>query len=78
MKKMLICCFLACCLLASCEPESQKIVESQDGTTISVRSFELNGHKYYEFIRRGAGMYDNYTGFVHDPECLKQDMALKE
>ena len=62
------------CILAGCEPETQKLTESQDGTMIYNRSFEMNGHVYIEFCRANSGPYDNYTGFVHDPECEKKDI----
>ena len=57
-------------LLFGCEPESQKTIYSSDGTTIYVRKFEFEGHQYIEFYRSGGAIsYDNYTGFVHDPDC---------
>ena len=40
-----------------------------DGTTMYVRHFVYNGHKYIEFFRLQQGLYDNNTGYVHDPDC---------
>lgn len=74
MKKIIFPLVIAVCALVGCKPETQKVVKSQDGTTISARSFEMNGHVYIEFRRAGSGLYDNYTGFVHDPECEKRDI----
>ncbi len=68
MKKFILAIF-AVLLLAACEPESQKATHSDDGTTIYSRKFEFEGHQYIEFYRLGSFRYDNYTGFVHDPNC---------
>ena len=68
MKKFILAIF-AVLLLAACEPESQKATYSDDGTKIYARKFEFEGHQYIEFYRPGGFSYDNYTGFVHDPNC---------
>lgn len=69
MKKLIAMIFTAI-LLLGCEPESQKAVYSDDGTTIYARKFTFEEHQYIEFYRPARGAtYDNYTGFVHDPNC---------
>ena len=69
MKKLVIAIFTAL-LLCGCEPESQKAVYSDDGTKIYARKFTFEEHQYIEFFRPAPGAsYDNYTGFVHDPNC---------
>lgn len=69
MKKFILAIFAAL-LVAGCEPETQKPTYSDDGTTIYARKFEFEGHQYIEFYRPNKGLsYDNYTGFVHDPNC---------
>lgn len=67
MKKFILAIF-AVLLLAACEPETQKGVYSDDGTKIYARKFTFEEHQYIEFYRHAPG-YDNYTGFVHDPDC---------
>ncbi len=67
MKKVILV-ICAALLLCGCEPDSQKVVNSSDGTKIYARKFEFEGHSYIEFYRPAIG-YDNYTGFVHDPNC---------
>lgn len=66
MKKLVIAIFTAL-LLCGCAPETQKVY-SDDGTTICVKKFTFEEHQYIEFFRVG-GIYDNNTGFVHDPNC---------
>ena len=69
MKRFILAIF-AMFLLAGCEPETQKPTYSDDGTTIYARKFEFEGHQYIEFRRPSKALpYDNYTGFVHDPNC---------
>lgn len=68
MKKLIAMIFTAI-LLLGCEPETQKTVYSDDGTKIYVRKFTFEEHQYIEFYRPSSGAYDNYTGFVHDPNC---------
>jgi hypothetical protein len=68
MKKVILA-ICAALLLCGCEPDSQKVNLSQDGTKIYARKFEFEGHSYIEFYRPSAISYDNYTGFVHDPNC---------
>ena len=46
-----------------------KKIRYKDGTTMYVRHFIYNGHKYIEFFRLQQGMDDNNTGYVHDPDC---------
>ena len=67
MKKLIVAIFAAL-LLCSCEPTSQKQVYSDDGAKIYVRKFTFEEHQYIEFYRSMPG-YDNYTGYVHDPNC---------
>ena len=67
MKKLIAMIFTAI-LLCGCEPESQKAVYSDDGTKIYVRKFTFEEHQYIEFYRP-TEVYDNCTGFVHDPNC---------
>ena len=54
--------------ISSCEPSTQQAKKYKDGTTIYARRFVYDGHTYIEFCRL-APSYDNYTGFVHDPDC---------
>ena len=69
MKKLITMIFTAV-LLLGCEPETQKAVYGDDGTTIYARKFTFEEHQYIEFYRPSRGTsYDNYTGFVHDPNC---------
>jgi len=76
MKKLLILIFAVVAMLAltGCEPDTQKRVIFEDGTKVYTRRFKYDGHVYIEFARVGSGAYDNYTGFDHDPECLKKDI----
>ena len=67
MKKLIAMIFTAI-LMFGCEPETQKGVYCDDGTTIYARKFTFEEHQYIEFYRHAPG-YDNYTGFVHDPDC---------
>jgi len=67
MKKFAIVLFFLL-LFSGCEPKTQKAVHSDDGTKIYARKFTFEGHQYIEFYRPSPG-YDNYTGFVHDPNC---------
>jgi hypothetical protein len=67
MKKFIAVIFTAI-LMFGCEPETQKAVYSDDGTMIYARKFTFEEHQYIEFYRNAPG-YDNYTGFVHDPNC---------
>lgn len=69
MKKLIALIFTAV-LLLGCEPGmQQKAVYGDDGTTIYARKFTFEEHQYIEFYRPCSGAYDNYTGFVHDPNC---------
>ena len=68
MKKLIIG-VLGLALLCGCEPETQKTIQVNDGTKLYSRKFEFEGHQYIEFYRPGGFSYDNYTGFVHDPNC---------
>ena len=67
MKKFIILIF-ALVLLGGCRPETQEQVKCDDNTTIRARKFVYDGHQYIEFYRYHIGN-DNYTGFVHDPNC---------
>ena len=67
MKKIIIGA-IATLLLCSCEPETQIRIHTADGAPLYVRKFEYDGHKYIEFSRM-LDAYDNYTGYVHDPDC---------
>ena len=71
MKKLVITVIAALCLLSGCygDPSSQKRTNTDDGAVIYARKFELDGHRYIEFYRPYTMSYDNYTGFVHDPDC---------
>lgn len=66
MKKIIA--IFAVLLLCGCEPESQTRIQTEDGTTLYVREFVYKGHRYIEFGRMKEA-YDNYTGYVHDPDC---------
>ena len=69
MKKFILA-ILTVLLFAGCEPETQKPTYCDDGTKIYARKFEFDGHQYIEFYRPNMSLsYDNYTGFVHDPDC---------
>lgn len=52
----------------SCESETWKKIHTTDGATLYVHRFEYDGHKYIEFTRF-LEVYDNHTGYVHDPDC---------
>lgn len=67
MKKLLIG-IIVIIALCSCEPETQTKIYTADGASLYVRKFEYDGHKYIEFSRTFE-VYDNYTGYVHDPDC---------
>lgn len=43
-------------------------IQHADGTEMYARHFMYNGHKYIEFFR-DMPSYDNFTGYVHDPDC---------
>lgn len=49
------------------KPKGTKEVKFTDGTTMFVRRFTYEGHNYIEFFRNMP--YDNYTGYLHDPDC---------
>lgn len=68
MKKLIIV-IIALIALCSCEPASQTRIRTEDGASLYVRKFEYDGHRYIEFARIGLEAYDNYTGYVHDPDC---------
>lgn len=67
MKKLLIG-IIVIIAMCSCEPETQTKIYTADGASLYVRKFEYDGHKYIEFSRT-LEVYDNYTGYVHDPDC---------
>jgi len=67
MKKFIILVF-ALILLGGCRPETQERIKCDDNTTIYARKFVYESHQYIEFYRHNIG-HDNYTGFVHDPNC---------
>ena len=67
MKKLIIV-IVALIALCSCKPASQTRIHTADGVPLRVRKFEYDGHKYIEFSRV-LEAYDNYTGYVHDPDC---------
>ena len=67
MKKLIAMIFTGI-LLLGCKPDTQKAVYGDDGTKIYARKFTFEEHQYIEFYRNIPG-YDNYTGFVHDPNC---------
>ena len=73
MKKIVSILFVLLSLFAvsGCKNNSEDNVEKvimSDGAKIEVRKFIYDGHQYIEFFRH-AGGYDNYTGYVHDPNC---------
>jgi hypothetical protein len=68
MKKIIASLILILCLAFSGCIEG-KSHDYTDGTTIHTRHFTYNGHKYIEFIRVIPLSHDNYTGYVHDPDC---------
>lgn len=67
MKKLIIG-IIALIALCSCEPETRVKIHTSDGAPLYVRKFEYDGHRYIEFTRI-LEVYDNYTGYVHDPDC---------
>ena len=77
MKKLIIG-ILGLALLCGCGPETQQKNNLTDGTKLYSRKFEFEGHQYIEFSRPGGLSYDNYTGFVHDPDCSRCEEKLKE
>lgn len=48
--------------------KTTRVSNYEDGTTLYARHFKYNGHCYIEFFRN-LPSYDNYTGYVHDPDC---------
>lgn len=52
----------------SVERKSTYKIQHSDGTVMYARHFMYKGHKYIEFFRNMPS-YDNYTGYVHDPDC---------
>lgn len=71
MKKLIIIIASALCLFSGCcgDPSSQKQTRTDDGAVLYARRFEFDGHRYIEFYRPYYMTYDNYTGYVHDPDC---------
>ena len=71
MKKLIIG-ILAAFLLCGCRSENMKVSGEKtycdDGAVIYARKFTFEEHQYIEFIRFRPS-YDDYTGFVHDPNC---------
>ena len=67
MKKILL--LLVLLVFCGCEPATQRKAQMSDGTSLYARRVVFEGHTYIEFARPHASMYDNYTGYVHDPEC---------
>lgn len=68
MKKLLIV-FITLIAMYSCMSNTQTKIYTTDGIPIYALKFEYDGHRYIEFTRVGSDMYDNYTGYVHDPDC---------
>lgn len=76
MKKLI---FLAFAIFAvvSCNPapSTQKKYVAADSAIIYGSKFTLDEHDYIEIYRVTIDLgYDNCTGYVHDPECLKKDL----
>lgn len=71
MKKLILITIVAC-VLTGCEPNMSK-VENEDEEVVSTRRFNYDDHVYIEFYRQ-RDLYDNNTGYVHDPKCLKRDI----
>lgn len=69
MKKIIVSLILILCLAFSGCSEMGKRHDYTDGTTIHARHFTYNGHRFIEFVRVVPLSYDNYTGYVHDPDC---------
>lgn len=69
MKKLIIG-ILASFLLCGCHDMdvSGEKTYSDDGAAIYVRKFTFEEHQYIEFLRYRPG-HDDYTGYVHDPNC---------
>lgn len=66
-------------LAIGCMPETQQKKNFTDGTILYKRQFVLDGHWYIELGREGTNMlYDNYTGYVHDPNCPKCEEKLRK
>ena len=55
--------------ITSCEPQTQRKTTTDDGAFLYVRRFKFEGHQYIEFQRIQGLSYDDYTGYVHDPDC---------
>lgn len=68
MKKIILI-IAALLALCSCSPKTQVEKKFEDGTRLYARRFVFEGRQYIEFLRIELQMYDNYTGFVHDPDC---------
>ena len=76
MKKLFIFLF-SILILSSCRNDgTQKVTDDNGGITggIIAKEFDFKGHYYIEFKDYGISGH----GFVHDPECLKKDLKIKQ
>lgn len=82
MKKLLIIIGLGL-LLTGCgtnnnnsnEKENPYIQTKPIGGSIVAYTFEYNGHRYIEFMARH---YRPESGFIHDPDCLLEDLKKEK
>ena len=56
-------------LFVSCESHNETTETTQIKGADEARHFEYNGHKYIMFYYDRGMSYDQFTGFVHDPDC---------
>lgn len=72
MKKILFL-FITILILVSCNNSGVKTATDVNGGirgSVIAKEFSYNGHNYIEF--KDVSMYGQ--GFVHDPNCLKNDI----
>ena len=75
MKKIIITliAIVSLCTLTGCAPDTQETLTYQDGTTMLVRRFKMDGYTIIELAHPTDQLwYDNFTGFVYDSESLKK------
>lgn len=70
MKKFIIGIITAILFAVSCSNgDKMDTTVMDDNSTIYATKFEFDGHQYIRFVDPIPLSYDNYTGFVHDPDC---------
>ena len=73
--KKLIFLALAIFVAASCNTIHERKIYNIESAVVNGSRFTLDGHDYIEIYRKTIELgYDNCTGYVHYPECLKRDL----